>query len=197
MAQQEREQEREREREQEPRWTAVKAQPTLGEGGSATLACAATIAAPPEACVEVVLDAANYPSWNRWVQKVVVHSSEPGLLRLGSEFDFQVHMDPDSAGYNTTGLVLTVLDRGYQDRDGRSGVRVAWKTRGDAWYMRAERTQEFVRDADGNTAYSCYETFYGPVSWLVKTLVGAKLVRGYKLWVSGLKEAAASKAAAS
>ena len=57
-----------------------------------------------------------------------------------------------------------------------------------AWYLRAERTQELLESADGKgTDYYNYETFYGPVSYMIYWLVGPKLAGGLQLWMDGLK----------
>lgn len=62
--------------------------------------------------------------------------------------------------------------------DGRAGYRVAWKSIGQPeWILRAERVQELVlvEGGDGGTEYRCWETFGGPVAWLVKLLMGGSL----------------------
>ncbi|KAI0476487.1 hypothetical protein GGR56DRAFT_474564 [Xylariaceae sp. FL0804] len=220
-------------RDQSPAWVPAMPQPTLGGGGSATVAYAAAVAAPPAVCVEVVCDVARYGEWNRWVPRATIQvppplrspapapaspaevppalahlldtadtadTAEPGrplLLLPGTEFVLEVHMDPDSPRCRPTELVVTRLEEMARRQDGRGGLRITWKTRNDPWYLRAERTQEFVDDGTGGTEYSSFETFYGPLAWVVKRAVGSSLLRGLALWRDGLKKQAEKKAAGS
>ncbi|KAH8662213.1 hypothetical protein BX600DRAFT_437622 [Xylariales sp. PMI_506] len=204
---------------QAPKFVAPLPQPTLGAGGSSTVTFSSTIAASPATCLEILLDSVSYATWNKWIPRVVVHeeaptaaaaaASEPGKeiprslahlaskkgqLLPGAQFCFEVRMNPDSASVTKTELVTTVLEE--FERDGRKGLRVAWKTRGDAWYLRAERTQEFLEidGGQGGCEYYNYETFFGPLTWAVKTFAGGQLEKGLALWIDGLKAAAEKKA---
>lgn len=196
---------------QDPKFVAPIATPTLGGGGSATVVLSRTIAASPAVCLEIMLDPATYPDWNRWIPRVVVESAPPvpsadmppalvhlasrqGYLLPRTRFAFEVHMNPDSASFNRTDLEVSLLEA--FERDGRQGLRVAWKSQGDPWYLRAERVQEFLENASGGCEYSSYETFHGPLTWVVKTFVGRQLEGGLRLWVSGLKDAAEARARA-
>lgn len=198
--------------DQEAKW-AEKAlpTPTFGPGGWATVIAACTsIAASPATCLEVMLDATSYASWNRWIPGATVQKPSPpdqalpaALKHLGSgdkraqsllpgtEFQFEVHMDPTSATkprIQRTDLVISALEE-FEGRDGRKGLRVVWKTRGDPWYLRAERTQEFLeRETGGGCDYACFETFYGPLAPVVKLFAGADLVRGFGMWMEDLKK---------
>ncbi|KAI0125267.1 hypothetical protein BJ170DRAFT_686131 [Xylariales sp. AK1849] len=198
---------------QVPTFVAPVSTRTLGGGGSASVIFSTLIAASPATCLEIMLDPATYPSWNKWVPRVVVvvdadaapsassstapaslaHvASKPGQILPETKFYMEVHMNPDSASFNKTDLVVTALED--FERDGRKGLRVAWKTQGDPWYLRAERVQEFLETADGGSEYRSYETFFGPLTWAVKTFVGRQLLGGLTLWMDGLKEAAEAKA---
>ncbi|RYP52883.1 hypothetical protein DL769_010597 [Monosporascus sp. CRB-8-3] len=202
---------------QEPKWAdSPLASPTHGAGGKATIICSAVIVAPPATCLEITLNPATYPSWNKFVPRVTVQSSPPPLpestpaavaqllkespdrqlLLLGTRFRMEVHLHPDSASggrIQNTDLELSALEE--FERGGTKGLRIAWKTQGDPWYLKAERTQEFVERPDGGCDYVCYETFYGPVTWLVKRFVGPSVLRGFGLWIEGLKKVAEEKAA--
>ncbi|KAK3939458.1 hypothetical protein QBC46DRAFT_387983 [Diplogelasinospora grovesii] len=83
----------------------------------------------------------------------------------------------------------------------RIGWRVAWKTRSGAvlpaWMLRSERVQEFVEVVSVNTApgrsetaYTCWETFYGVLAPLVRSVVGSQLVNGFGVWMENLKRRA-------
>ncbi len=226
--------------DQEPRWAdSPLPTPTYGLGGRATVICStAAIAAPPAACLAIVLDTATYPSWNRFIPRATVRSPassspaspapatsaedagavpaslrarlegiDPGRLLLrGTEFRFEVHMDPDNSArprIQNTDLVVSRLEEfggggGGGDGGRRRGLRVVWKTAGDARYLRAERVQEFVERRGGEeqgqgepgTDYVCYETFYGPVAPLVRRFAGSAILNGFGLWMTGLKKAA-------
>ncbi|RYP41389.1 hypothetical protein DL767_001027 [Monosporascus sp. MG133] len=203
---------------QEPKWADVPlASPTYRAGGKATVICSAAIAAPPATCLGITLDPAAYPSWNKFVPRMTVQSSPPPsppestppavaqllkespgrrLLLLGTRFRVGVRMQPDSASggrIRNTDLEISVLEE--FERGGAKGLRVTWKTQGDPWYMKAERTQEFLERPDGGCDYVCYETFYGPLVWLVRRFAGPLLLRGFGLWMEGLKKAAEEKAA--
>ncbi|KAJ4413477.1 hypothetical protein N0V85_003554 [Neurospora sp. IMI 360204] len=108
--------------------------PTHGQpgAGSFTIACSARIKAAPRTCLEVLLKASEYPSWNRYCRKCTIdaqpdgdhHSSGassapsdqqalpnlvgPEFLRLGTKFTFHVHMDPLSEDSNARNTALEV-----------------------------------------------------------------------------------------
>ncbi|KAL2255744.1 hypothetical protein VTK26DRAFT_2781 [Humicola hyalothermophila] len=74
----------------------------------------------------------------------------------------------------------------------RKGWRIAWRQRNGwlmpGWLLRSERVQEFVEVGDGNeTAYYCWETFYGVLAPVVRMAVGAAVERGFELWAEGLR----------
>jgi hypothetical protein len=198
---------------QTPKFVPPIPTPSYGGGGSATVVLSSAIAASPATCVEVVLDPTTYPAWNRWIPRVVVDSAPPvassdmppALVHLASrqgnllprtQFSFEVHMNPDSESFNKTDLEVSLLEE--FERDGRKGLRVAWKTQGDPWYLRAERVQEFLQsESGGGCDYTSYETFHGPLTWVVKTFVGKALERGLALWMKGLKAEAEARSDAS
>ena len=55
------------------------------------------------------------------------------------------------------------------------------------WMLRSERVQEFVEVGEGQTAYYCWETFYGVLAPVVRMVAGAGVERGFGLWMEGLK----------
>lgn len=83
----------------------------------------------------------------------------------------------------------------------RTGFRIAWKTRPSLlmpnWMLRCERVQEFVgvyapfaADDEPETAYQCWETFYGVLAPVVKAAAGSQIMRGFDVWMDGLKKRA-------
>lgn len=95
-----------------------------------------------------------------------------------------------SANFRLVDFDLSVLQD--FERDGRKGLRIAWKTMGDPWYLKAERVQELQETADGGCEYRNCETFCGPLSAAVKWFVGSALEKNLALWRDGLKAAAES-----
>ncbi|KXJ96252.1 hypothetical protein Micbo1qcDRAFT_231319 [Microdochium bolleyi] len=194
---------------QETAWVTPLPSPTVGGGGVSSITFSTHIAASPARCLEVALDPARYPEWNKFCRSAVIEKPAPasaiegldaslafltkgdgvakeGLLLLGTEFCFKVYLDEDSENGRDTHLVVTVLEEIVHE--GRKGFRVAWATRGGNWVQHAERTQDFIESADGKgTDYYNKETFYGVVSYAIKPFVGAKLVRALDLWRDGLK----------
>ncbi|KAK3954002.1 hypothetical protein QBC32DRAFT_337367 [Pseudoneurospora amorphoporcata] len=83
----------------------------------------------------------------------------------------------------------------------RTGFRIAWKTRPSlfmpSWLLHCERVQEFFEvhppfaaDDEPETAYQCWETFYGVLAPVVKTAAGSQVIRGFDVWMDGLKKRA-------
>lgn len=44
--------------------------------------------------------------------------------------------------------------------------------------------------ADGGTDYFSNETMYGPMAYVIKAVVGGKLLKALELWMAGLKNGA-------
>ncbi|KAK8061359.1 hypothetical protein PG994_007725 [Apiospora phragmitis] len=200
--------------------------PTYGPGGSSTAILSTAIAAPPATCLAVVLDPSTYPSWGKWIPRAVLETPAPasavdevpaalaphlapaedraGLLLRGARFCFDVHMDQDSASARKTRLEVTRLEEfvreekedGSGDHTKKKGLRVAWKTQGDPWHVRAERVQEFVEDGQGGCEYYSYETFHGVLGWTVRLFVAGQLGEGLRQWMEGLKDEAEARVAA-
>ncbi|KAK4168698.1 hypothetical protein QBC43DRAFT_341370 [Cladorrhinum sp. PSN259] len=172
--------------------------PTYGSSGTFTIACSTRISASPLTTLDVVLDAPNYPIWNRFCRKCTIddegpsESKEDGKLRLGTKFTFDVYLDADveNGSPRPTALKVNVLEP--LDYQGRKGWRVTWGPRSSLlmpeWLLRSERVQEFTEiPGSSDTEYLCWETFYGPMAHVVKVAVGAKVQRGFELGMEGLK----------
>ncbi|KAJ1330837.1 hypothetical protein MN608_04293 [Microdochium nivale] len=194
---------------QQGAWVAPLPTTTIGSGGVSSIVFSTHIAASPARCLEVALDTARYPAWNRFTRSVVIEKPAPAaaaagldpslgfltaheggarddLLLPGTEFCFKVYLDENSDKSSDTHLVVTVLKPIVHE--GRKGFRVAWAIKGGNWLSNAERTQDFVESADGKgTDYFNKETFFGAVAYAIKPFAGAKLIRGLELWRDGLK----------
>ena len=79
-------------------------------------------------------------------------------------------------------LLMTALDEMHEP--GRQGFRVVWLGKDyPAWALRTERVHEIFEEAEGGrTVYDVYETFSGPLAWLVKFFVGGTLVKRFGQW---------------
>ncbi|AEO65263.1 uncharacterized protein THITE_26762, partial [Thermothielavioides terrestris NRRL 8126] len=159
--------------------------PSHGPGGTFSITCAARIAATPDACLDVIVSASEYPKWNRFIRKCVIDSAaaDSAKLRLHTPFTFHVWLDPsapDGAPASaTSALEVSALER--IDDDGaaspppgfpslpraraplaetRRGWRIAWRPRSSwrnapLWLLRSERVQELV-EVDGGRATQYY-----------------------------------------
>lgn len=126
--------------------------PTHGSGGTFTVSCQTRIAAPPAACLAVVLDAASYPRWNRFCRACIVDGAGSGngsdgtkKLALGTKFTFDVHMDLDEE----------VVEEG-EEAEGRGGVVTGRATELEVSVLEAidggEGEEGLSGGSDGNDA---------------------------------------------
>lgn len=131
-------------------------------------------------------------------------------LQKGQAVTFAVHMDaenPASSAMNQ-GMEITLLEPFDVGGDGtttstttetteaKRGWRVAWKaTSFPSFALRSERVQEVVDDGQGGTEYTCWETMYGPLAYVVKWTQASALERNFRIWGEDLKERAETVAA--
>lgn len=191
------------------------ATPTHGPGGTFTVIASAHIAAPPDTVFQVLVDHSQWPQWNRFVRKVVVKSTPPPdparastfapvdqdddgatFLKKGQAVTFRVHMDAEnpSSSYLNQGMEVTLLEP--FGKNNKKGWRVAWKaTSFPGFALRSERVQEVVDDGHGGTEYTCWETMYGPLAYVVKLTQGSALETNFRVWGEDLKERAEKLAA--
>lgn len=110
---------------------------------------------------------------------------------------FTMHIDfygntPSPRKRKTTpSLQVSALEQ--FERDGKVGVRIAWRIKGRVatFLTKSERVQEFVqtKTADGRDVveYVCWETFYGILANTMKNNYERELQVGYSAWMDGLK----------
>ena len=86
-------------------------------------------------------------------------------------------------------LLMTTLDDIRMDD--RSGSRAVWLGKGyPDWALRSERVHEVYIKKGGKqeeVVYNVYETFSGPLAWVVRMLLGGVLVRRFAQWNAELK----------
>ncbi|KAK0665860.1 hypothetical protein QBC41DRAFT_349269 [Cercophora samala] len=193
--------------------------PSHGPGGSFTIASSTRINAPPSKCLDIVRNAADYPSWNPFCRLVKIDSQPsppppstttttttttlpPDHLHLGTVFTFDVHFNPspDSKPSTRSQERVSVLED-ITDPSSKKviGHRIGWVQIGPQpdWMLRCERIQEFVQveAPDGKegvttTEYRNWETFYGAVAVVVRLAAGEGVRRGFEGWMGGLKKKA-------
>lgn len=84
-----------------------------------------------------------------------------------------------------THILVTIIE---ELTDGRNGYRVAWKAPGwSAWILRGERVQEIVDLGSGKTQYKTWETFGGPLAYVIRALYKEDLISRFLDWSNDLK----------
>lgn len=179
------------------------ATPTHGAGGSFSVCASINISAPPDAVFAVLADLSRWPEWNRFVRKATAdpkhprapQASPPDSFKAEKDLHmvFHVHMDPvdPESRPREENILVTVLEPYEVAGERRKGWRIAWRaTSYPSMVLRSERVQEFVDDGAGNTEYTCWETFYGPLAPVVRWAVGKQLETAFQCWSEDLKKQA-------
>ncbi|CAG9987395.1 unnamed protein product [Clonostachys byssicola] len=177
-----------------------------------------TIAAPPLQCIQKLMDTSTWPEWCKMTPRAnITHTppiaddttnvpelqaliSRPGYLYRGVKFTADVHMDLDPAKKTNTAAELVRAVERFELDDGRTGYRLAWEYVGLPSFVSCNvRVFEFIeakeRLVDGELATEAYgwETFSGLGSWLQRSLMSDKLLRGYESWGEDFKNAVESQ----
>lgn len=163
-------------------------------GAAFSVRATVTIMAKPASILDALLDTSTWPQWNNFVPRASLSNlpkSSKDPNRLHPDTVFTEHVDMAGRGRSTIvkmKLVMTTLE--YLNEPGRRGSKVVWLGKGyPSWALRSERVHEIYQgDADGRTVYDVYETFSGPLAWLVKLFVGRTLVKRFGQWNGELRE---------
>ena len=130
----------------------------------------------------------------------IQNASDAHMLRPG--VIFTEHVDMRGKGGTNTLMKLEMttledLEDSNTNGDGRTrrGKKVVWLGRGyPDWALRSERVHEiYTIEGEGRATaqapvhYDVFETFSGPVAWLVRVCVGGALVRRFGQWNAELK----------
>ena len=168
--------------------------PSYPSGGVFTVLAGTTIHASPSAILDALLDLASYPKWNTFIPHVTVISTpsststnESGTrLRVGTVLKFDVYMKGPGTARRDSHSLVTIIE---ELKDGRRGYRIAWKVLDlSAWLLRGERVQEIVDLGSGNTQYKTWETFGGPLAYMVRALYKEDMISRFRDWSNELKE---------
>jgi len=82
-------------------------------------------------------------------------------------------LEPGARKNRDVSIIMTMLEQ--TQRDGQTVYTLAWRST-QQWKLHTERVVELVDIGDGWTDYTCYETFSGFASGVVKTVAGQTLV---------------------
>lgn len=165
-----------------------------------------SIAAPPLACLEKLIDTSTWPNWNPLLRRATITKAPPVIesttnapevrelisgpdhLYAGVQFTVDVHMDLKSTKRtNTAAETVHAVER-FETEDGRVGYRVVWMYTGLPWLLNhAERVHEFIEareTVDGRTAteYYQWETFGGLIAFIMKYVMLGQVVGGFQAW---------------
>jgi hypothetical protein len=92
---------------------------------------------------------------------------------------FEVHMKPGDSATSSLEKV-TVLDS--------VTGKICWKFTGSpSWLLRAERVHKITDNEDGACEYCTWETFAGPMAYIVRSLYGNVLQERFNDWGRDLK----------
>lgn len=167
--------------------------PSYPTGGVFSILAGTTIYAPPSEILDAVLDLVSYPKWNTFVPYAKV-TSTPSLssnnhsdtrLQVGTALKFDVYMKGPGTARRDSHVLITIIE---ELNDGRNGYRVAWKALGwSAWALRGERVQEIVDLGSGKTEYKTWETFGGPLAYVIWAFYKEDLISRFRDWSNDLK----------
>ena len=163
--------------------------------GAFSVRAMAMIRAAPDTVLDCLLDTSTYPVWNGFVPAVTLPSvpaSDPSFpnshLRVGHQFIEHVDMygNGRSSGLVKMKLLMTTMEELGQSNG--QGYKVVWLGQGyPDWALRSERVHMISQAEDGASTYEVWETFSGPLAFLVKLFVGKTLVKRFRQWNQELK----------
>jgi len=157
-------------------------------GPAFTVQATVAVQASPPTVLDILLDTQTWPRWNNFVPRATLKDSHDSRLHPG--IIFTEHVDMRGRGMNTIvkmKLLMTTLDD--MARSGQRGYKVVWLGKGyPDWALRSERVHEIYEDINGGTTvYNVFETFSGPLAWVLKILMAGTLVRRFSQWNRELK----------
>jgi hypothetical protein len=176
--------------------------PTHGSSGVFTIKSSINISAPPSTVLAAIISPETWPTWNTFIPHAMIDSrpdassvespqlSKPNQLSVGSVMVMATNVNgepsPSIPKLRKTTVEVTRLE---ELTDGRKGYLVAWKMQSMANFaLHTERVHEILETPDGRTDYVNWETFGGPIAWMVKWTVGEKLRLRFADWGRDLKK---------
>ncbi len=186
--------------EKTAKYASVIPTPTYGPKGVFTVISNVSIKARALTVVKAIEDVDSYGKWNNFIpeaeiaaeprQKDATEASDP--FEVGTKLNFSVYMNGNGLSSDTKrgepqkeNLEVTTLE---ELKDGRTGYKLAWKDIGyPDWSLYVERVHEFVEKEDGTTEYTSWESFGGPLAYVIKLVVGRQLLNLFDGWNKDLK----------
>lgn len=179
--------------------------PTYGTFGSFSVLARTHVAATPSAVFTLIRDTKNWNKWNTFCPSVTlspkspppqpssdpnIPTGNPGYLELGTIGTIDVFMNgdglvPGRKRSRTQGIIVTSLSAIVPTSESpKEGYRLSWKSTGFShWQLHSERVMEFLaitlENGEPGTEFSCWETFGGVLSSLVKATYGHTLVERF------------------
>jgi hypothetical protein len=99
---------------------------------------------------------------------------------VGKNLELKVHLPPTSDIATSSSEIITIFSP--------TNYTLAWKYTGAPEYLLySERWQVLSRTPEGKTLYETREIFYGPLAYLVKTLMYNALIQGFETVANDLK----------
>ena len=159
--------------------------PLLPNGGVWTVSTSVVISASPSRIYSTIVDTKNWHKWNTFVPVVEILKQPPGhsnsneTLEIGTDMRFEVHMKPGGSATSSREQV-TVLDP--------EAGKICWKFTGTpSWMLRAERVHTILDNGDGQCEYCTWETFAGPMAYIIRSIYGNVLQDRFTDWGRELK----------
>jgi hypothetical protein len=159
--------------------------PLIPDGGVLTVSSSTVISASASTIFSAIVDTANWYKWNTFVPSVEIlkqpsnHNDNAEKLGIGTDMRFNVCMKP--GGSITSSLEqVTVLDP--------EAGKICWKFTGaPSWLLRAERVHEITNKEDNTCEYRTWETFAGPMAYVIRSIYGNVLQDRFNDWANDLK----------
>jgi hypothetical protein len=159
--------------------------PRLPNGGVFTVSSSIVISAPASRVFAAIVDTSNYDKWNTFVPSVEIpkqpsdQRDNAEKLSLGTDMIFTAYMKPGGSG-RTNPIQVTMFDS--------EAYKICWKFNGGySWLLRSERVQEMTDKEDGTCEYRTWETFAGPLAYIVRLIYNNDLHERFNDWGSNLK----------
>ncbi|KAI0047383.1 hypothetical protein FA95DRAFT_1559102 [Auriscalpium vulgare] len=168
--------------------------PSTEEGrkkGVFTVHSSIIIEAPRSTVWGVLLDFASYKEWNPFVRSQIAydHSKTPLVhtqsLAVGHTLRMDVHIPPtmdDKVSSQHSDEIVTVVDH--------EACRIGWRYQPPAllsYGLHCERIQALSELEDGRTHYETWETFGGPVAYVLRATMEKDLRKSFDAMAAGLK----------
>lgn len=143
------------------------------------------------------MDFDSYSEWNTFTTRVSFPTAKepPRLPRVGDSGELDAHVASPTASPNLTRVKISAFEVVKELEEGTIGAKyvICWKATGyPTWSLRPERVQEVeileqAEDGTDRCEFRSWETMAGPLSSVVKRVVGAGLDNAFERMAIDLK----------